>query len=78
MKKLFFTAATIALFLGACLFTFSTDSKGAVHVFNKAKANGLTWAMYLIKCPGNTGNGVVVCGPGPLTICQGFGSCDTQ
>jgi hypothetical protein len=78
MRKLSLALATTALFIGAFIFTFSSDSSGGFHFFNKAKAMGLTWKLYYIPCPGSTQVYVGVCGPGPSSFCEGVGTCNAE
>lgn len=75
MRKCLLSVATIALFLGSFIFSFSYDSNGKFHAFKKAEATGLTYQLNAIKCPGNTFQTIFVCGPGTNTSCTASGSC---
>jgi hypothetical protein len=74
MKRFSLTVATIGLFLGALLFSLSSESNGRLHVVKQADASGLTYALVAFNCPSGGGT-IYICGPGSLTYCAPIGTC---
>jgi len=68
MKKITLRLASIGLFVGALLFSFSSDSSGRIHAFKKANASGLTYSYYVFSCSG--GGVQYICGPGQYPYCN--------
>lgn len=63
--------AITGLFVGALLFSFSSDSGNHLHFFKKANAFTLQYAYYAIPCP--SGGYSYVCGPGSNDYCSTIG-----
>jgi hypothetical protein len=74
MKRFSLTVATVGLFLGALLFSLSSESNGRLHVVKQADASGLTYALVQLPCPSGGGY-IYVCGPGGSPTCSPVGSC---